>query len=112
MSRDFKLYIEDIFDAIKSIQSFTKGINFDAFFKDDKTISAVVRKFEVMGEATKRIPDAVKAENPDIPWKEMAKMRDKLIHHYAEVNVVLLYDTIVKELPLLKKQIHTLLKKI
>jgi len=80
--RDFGLYIKDIIKAMNAITEFVKGMGFDDFKHDDKTASAVIRKFEIIGEATKNIPEFIRGKYPDIPWKEMAGMRDKLIHFY------------------------------
>lgn len=65
--RDHKLYLSDILKAMDSIESFVEGMEFEEFKKDDKTSSAVIRKFEIIGEATKNLPEDVKKENPDLP---------------------------------------------
>jgi uncharacterized protein with HEPN domain len=67
MKRDIKLYIKDIFDAINAIEKFVEGMNFKEFKEDDKTSSAVIRKFEIIGEATKHIPKEIRQKYPDIP---------------------------------------------
>ena len=69
--RDSKLYLKDILDAMESIELFVEGMEFEEFKADDKTSSAVIRKFEIIGEATKYLPDDVKKDYPDIPWREM-----------------------------------------
>jgi uncharacterized protein with HEPN domain len=74
--RDYKLYIKDILAAMDSIEAFVEGMSLEQFRKDDKTSSAVVRKFEIIGEAAKHIPEEILKKYPDIPWKEMAGMRD------------------------------------
>lgn len=84
--RDYKLYIKDIIEAIESIEKFIKDMNFEDFISDDKTTSAVIRKLEIIGEATKAIPDQIKDSYPQIPWKAMAGMRDKLIHFYFGIE--------------------------
>lgn len=78
--RDAKVYLKDILTAIAAIEEFVTGMNFQDFVDDDKTSSAVIKKFEIIGEAAKNIPEDIRARTPDIPWKEMAGMRDKLIH--------------------------------
>ncbi|HEY6011387.1 MAG TPA: DUF86 domain-containing protein [Nitrospirota bacterium] len=100
--RDYKLYLTDILAAIESIEQFVAGLEPESFKHDDKTSSAVIRKFEIIGEAAKNVPDAVKQRYPDIPWKEMAGMRDKLIHFYFGVDYDLVWSTIRNRLPQLK----------
>lgn len=89
--RNHSLYLKDILTAITSIEEFVKGMDFDEFRKDDKTSSAVIRKFEIIGEATKKIPESLKKKYPEIPWKEMAGMRDKLIHFYFGIDYKLVW---------------------
>lgn len=108
MKKEANLYLKDILDAIESIEQFVKGITFDDFVKDDKTASAVIRKFEIIGEATKQIPDEIRQKYTTIPWKEMAGMRDRLIHFYSGVDYKLVWDTIKNRLP----QVKPLIKKI
>lgn len=111
MKRDYKIYLEDILSSIKSIEDFTSTLNFESFSQDDKTSSAVVRKFEIIGEAVKQIPNDVKDRYPRIPWKEMAGMRDRLIHFYMGVDLQIIWGTIKKRLPDVKIQIEEILKK-
>ncbi|MCK5170388.1 MAG: DUF86 domain-containing protein [Bacteroidales bacterium] len=81
-------------------------MNFEDFQNDDKTISAVIRKFEIIGEASKKIPDTIKKQNQSIPWKEMAGMRDKLIHDYMGVDIDVVWKTIESDIILLDEMIH------
>lgn len=97
--RDSTLYLKDILDAMEAIESFVEGMDLDEFQRDDKTSSAVIRKFEIIGEATKNLPDGVKNKNPDLPWREMAGMRDKLIHFYFGVKYDLVWHTIKDVIP-------------
>ena len=92
--RDHSLYLSDILKAFEAVESFVEGQSFEDFKKDDKTSSAVIRKFEIIGEAAKQVPESVKQKYPAVPWKEMAGMRDKLIHFYFGVNYELLWQTI------------------
>ena len=100
--RDYRIYLADILSAIESIESFVEGMDFETFQSDDKTSSAVIRKFEIMGEAAKQVPIDVVKNNPEIPWKEMAGMRDKLIHSYFGVNISLVWQTVKNRLPQIK----------
>lgn len=97
--RNYRLYLQDILDAIESIEHFVEGMGFEEFRADDKTASAVIRKFEIIGEATKNVPEDIRRVYPEVPWKEMAGMRDKLIHFYFGVNHSLVWTAIKERLP-------------
>ncbi len=85
--RKWRAYIDDIIAAMTSIEAFIAGMDFDGFVADDKTSSAVLRKLEIIGEAAKHIPEHVKQKSPHLPWREMAGMRDRLIHAYFGVDI-------------------------
>jgi len=99
-------YIEDIIRSAELIIDFTKDIDFDSFSKDLKTRYAVIRCFEVMGEAAKRIPDEIRNKYPTIPWKIISAMRDRLIHGYDVVDDSVLWKTVVLDLPELLKNLR------
>ena len=108
--RDYTLYLKDILAAIDSIESFIAGMDLDAFQMDDKTTSAVMRKLEILGEAVKQIPDEIRQKHSQVPWKEMAGMRDKLIHFYFGVDYRLVWKTITERLPQVKQEIQKVLR--
>lgn len=110
MKRDYRLYLKDILSAMESIHDFVGGMNFDEFSSDDKTVSAVIRKFEIIGEAAKQIPKDIQRAYPQIPWREMAGMRDRMIHFYFGVDHNLVWETIVKRLPEVKPAIKRMLE--
>ena len=112
MIRDYRDYLQDIRDAITETEEFTSGMSFETFTRDRKTINAVVRSLEVLGEAAKRIPDNLRAQSPDVPWKLMAGMRDKLIHEYFGVDLSMVWMVIKDELPPLLPAIERLLKEL
>jgi uncharacterized protein with HEPN domain len=110
--RDISLYLRDILRAMLAIEQFVEGISLDAFEKDDKTSSAVIRKFEIIGEAAKQIPEEIRNKYPLIPWKEMAGMRDRLIHFYFGIKYDLVWHTIKDVIPQVKPAIQEILKSL
>ena len=111
MSNKLLIYLKDIKMAIISIEKFIEGLDFNQFKDDDKTSSAVIRKFEIIGEATKNIPEDLRKQYPQIPWKDITGMRDKLIHAYSEVDLKLVWTTIHQRLPKLKSIVDKLIEK-
>ncbi|MEW6521064.1 MAG: DUF86 domain-containing protein [Thermodesulfobacteriota bacterium] len=85
--REIVDYLEDILNAIIEVDDFLQGMSYEDFAADKKTINAVIRSLEVLGEATKHIPSAFRHRHPDIPWSKMAGMRDVLIHDYMGVDL-------------------------
>ena len=100
--REYLDYFEDIQDALEKIKSFTADLDFESFAKDDKTTFAVIRALEIIGEAARKIPKAVRSRYPDVPWQDMAGMRDKLIHDYFGVDLRVVWKTLQSDLPPLK----------
>jgi uncharacterized protein with HEPN domain len=84
--RNYLLFLEDISHRIGKTGIYIEGMDFESFRQDDKTVSACIREIEVIGEATKQIPKEIRDRFDDLPWSLMAKMRDKLIHWYFEVD--------------------------
>ena len=109
MKRDFKIYVQDILEAIRRIDEYLEGLTCEEFTKDNKTADAIIRNFAVIGEAVKKIPDNVKKKHREIPWKRMAGMRDKLIHEYFGVDLQILWDTAKIDLPAAKPALEKLL---
>lgn len=100
--KDYRDYLQDILDSINDTDDFVKGMSFDDFLKDKKSVNAVIRSIEVIGEAAKKIPHSLRKEFPDIPWKKMTGMRDKLIHEYFGVDLEIIWEVIRKDLPSIK----------
>ncbi len=101
--RDIRDYLNDIIDSIEDIWSFTKGMSYKDLESDKKTLYAVIRCLEIIGEAVKKIPEIVREKYPEVPWKEIGGMRNKLIHECFGVDIETICDTIHDDLPPLKK---------
>jgi uncharacterized protein with HEPN domain len=99
-------YLDDILQAIEKAQQFTANMSFDDFKNDYKTKFAVIRAFEIIGEAANRIPKNIQNNHQNIPWSKMKGMRNKLIHDYMSVNTKVVWETIRDDLPGLKIEIE------
>lgn len=108
--RDPKLYLRDILEAMSMIEKFVEGVGFEEFKMNDEKSSAVIRKFEIIGEAAKNLPENIKQMCLDIPWKEIAGFRDKLIHFYFGIKYELVWRTIKIRIPHLKPLIRKILE--
>lgn len=97
--REFLDYVADIQEAAENISQFIAGMTWAQFAQDRKTIYAVVRAFEIIGEAAKKVPPSVRKRHAKVPWKQMAGMRDKLIHEYFGVNYQVLWKTAQEDIP-------------
>ena len=112
MKRDNKLFLKDIYKSCEYILEFIEGMDFDEFKVDEKTLSAVIRKFEIIGESVRYLPDRIKENYSNIPWKEMAGMRDRLIHGYFGIDYNIIWDTIKRKIPNLISIISQILNDI
>ena len=113
VKRDYRVYIKDILDNIQMAEDFLRHISFEKLSEDKKTTYAAIRCVEIIGEAAKHIPNVIRKKHPEIPWKMMAGMRDKIIHEYFGVVLEVVWKTIKEEIPALKplmKKILTELK--
>jgi uncharacterized protein with HEPN domain len=103
-------YLQDILDAVAAIERFTLGIEFEDFSQNLEKVFAVSRAMEIMGEAVKRIPDSVRIQYPAIPWRDIAGMRDKLIHDYFNTDLEIIWKAVQEDIPQLKGMISEVLK--
>lgn len=105
-------YLLDIQDACKKSTEFIKNLDYNTYVTDAKTVYALVRCFEIIGEASNKIPENIRSENADIPWRYMSAMRNKLIHEYYGVDVKIIWKTVTEEIPGLTIHINNLIQKL
>jgi uncharacterized protein with HEPN domain len=109
MPRDYKVYLLDVLEAIANVAEFVGTMSRQEFAGDKKTLHAVVRNLEVIGEAIKALPPEVRTQHPQVPWQRIAGLRDILIHQYFGIDVDIVWNIIVDKLPELKEQIQAIL---
>jgi len=110
MIRDIDLFLEDILQNIRDIESFSKGLTREKFLKDKLKQNAIIRSLEVIGEAVKNLPESFREKHPEIPWKNIAGFRDILSHAYFGVNMERVWNIIENDLSVLKKEIEKIKK--
>lgn len=108
--RSDKEFLKDIQEAVQRIVQYTRGMGYEKFVEDTKTQDAVVRNLEIIGEAVKNLPVEVRAAYPQVPWKGMAGMRDRLIHDYFGVNLDIVWQIVATELPGVIEQIAAIVR--
>jgi uncharacterized protein with HEPN domain len=111
MKRDNLVYLRHILDAIHRVEEYTAGVEYEDFMNNNLVQAGVVREIEIVGEATKKLTDEFRKKYPDIPWKKMAGMRDKLIHDYFGVDLDAVWDTVEKDIPILEGKIKDTIEK-
>jgi uncharacterized protein with HEPN domain len=103
--REPAILLEDIRTAIAKIERYTAGLDKPAFLRDEKTADAVVRNLEIVGEAVRQLPEPWKDQHPDIPWSQMAGLRNRIVHDYMAVDLELVWNIIQDSLPDLRAQL-------
>jgi uncharacterized protein with HEPN domain len=103
-------FLRDILEAARRVFSYTRDMRYDEFLADHKTQDAVMRNLEIIGEATKNLSEALRQKAPQIPWRSIARMRDKLIHHYFGVNLDVVWNVIQEDLAELVNTVNSLLE--
>ncbi len=105
MKKNDDFFINHILDAINKIEKYTANTDYDDFIKDMMKQDAVIREIEIIGEAVKKLSEKYKDKKSNIPWKDIAGMRDKLIHDYFGVDIDAIWETVLKDIPDLKSKI-------
>ncbi len=108
--RDYILFIEDVLTCIEKIERYTSNVSFEDFSGNDMAVDAVIRNFEIIGEAVKKIPEEIKKRYADVEWKEAAGFRDVLIHDYFGIDIEAVWDTVRNNILPFKKQILKVLE--
>ena len=112
MPHDSSVYLDDILASAAKIRSYVGAMARDEFAQDGKTVDAVVRNLEIIGEAVKRVPEALGAKGPDIEWQKIAGLRDILIHAYSRVDLDIIWDVVTNKLPEFEARVRDLSEKI
>lgn len=105
MLRDPRVFLDDIVEACDAVTSYCGSLTFEEFSADRKTVDAVVRNLEVIGEAVKRLPPEIRDQMPDIEWQRIAGLRDILIHHYFGLDMTLIWDVVRTKVPVLRARV-------
>ncbi|MBK9402234.1 MAG: DUF86 domain-containing protein [Bacteroidetes bacterium] len=108
--RTYKMYLEDLLLAMNRIGEYIEGLSFIDFKKDYKTVDAVIRNFEIIGEAAKNLPEELKGKYTEVPWAEMYLLRNKVSHEYFGIDYEIIWDVASTYLPDNKKQIESIIK--
>lgn len=111
MRRNYILYLEDILTSANKIQNYAGNTSFEELIKDELKIDAIVRNFEIIGEASNNVPQEVRAKYSFVEWRKIADFRNILAHEYFGINYKIMWDIIKNKLPSLQKDIQTILKK-
>lgn len=109
MSNEFLDYVEDNIDSMEKAETAISGVNYDRFAADFMINFVVVRALEIAGEATKRLPESLRNQYPHIPWKQMAGMRDRIIHGYDNVDLEIVWDVVTQDIPQVKPHLQQIL---
>ena len=111
MPRDFEVYLQDILEAILKVQAYTAGMSQESFAADSKSVDAVLRNLEVIGEAARGVPESIRTTHPQVEWRKIAGLRDILIHHYFGVNLEIIWDILQNQLGRLEKDVRKILER-
>ncbi len=108
--RDWKFRIQDILDAVRAIEKYTQGMEFDTFVEDQRTVDAVVRNLMTIGEAAAHVPEDICLRHPEVPWYDMRGMRNFVVHEYFRASDSVIWDTVQVDLPPLPDLLNKILQ--
>jgi uncharacterized protein with HEPN domain len=108
--KNHKLFVEDMLEAIEKIERYIRGLTHETFVKNDMAVDAVIRNLEIIGEASRNIPEGLREKYPDIPWKRMIGLRNIAVHEYFGVDLGIIWEIISRNLPETKPKIGAMLK--
>ena len=112
MSRDYNLYLEDILESCQRIVSYTAGMSYDSFVKNNMVYDAVLRNIEIIGEAVKQVPKDIRDQYSEVDWRRIVGMRDIVAHHYFRIHDEIVWDIVENKIPELTEKIESILKEI
>ncbi|MCX7925372.1 MAG: DUF86 domain-containing protein [Fimbriimonadales bacterium] len=107
--RHWRLFVHDMLDCIGKIYQYVQGLSYDEFAQDSKTLDAVFRNLEVIGEAARRIPDEVQEQFPEVPWAQIIALRNRLAHGYFAIDEAIIWNIVQNDLPELETRLKTIL---
>lgn len=110
--REPDLLLGDILDSIRKISSYTHGMSSEEFFDDNKTMDAVIRNFEIIGEAANRMPETIKDLNSEVNWHRLRGFRNRIVHDYMGIDYEIVWEIVVNDLEVLQVQIQNILNRI
>ena len=112
MSRDPRVYLEDILESIRRIRAYVGDLDKNGLEADELRLDAVVRNLEVIGEAVKRLPEDLRTQESDVEWRKIAGLRDILIHHYFGIDVAIIWDIVATKIPDFERQIQIIVESL
>ena len=112
MKRSYRLFVEDILESVDKIERYVKGMSYDNFVENEMIIDAVIRNLEVIGEASKNIPENIREQYTTIPWRRIIGLRNIMIHGYFGIDLSIIWEIITKNLPETKPSIVEMLNNL
>jgi len=112
MPRDYRVFLDDILEAAAKVLKYTAGFSAEKFFSDRKTVEAVVWNLQIIGEAAKNVPEEVRSRYPDLPWRDMAGLRDIIVHQYFGIKLDVIWKVVQSDVPSLVNRIREILEQM